>query len=43
VHLLSKEDPLFGSHFSEEGIKVDLENIEAIKSWSVPTNISEVR
>jgi hypothetical protein len=27
----------------EHGITVDLENIEAIKSWPAPTNISEVR
>jgi hypothetical protein len=27
----------------EEGIAVDLENIEEIKSWLAPKNISEVR
>jgi hypothetical protein len=43
VHFLSKEDSLFGPHCFKDGIAVDLENIEAIKSWSMPTNISEVR
>jgi hypothetical protein len=32
-----------GHILSEEGIKVDLEKIEAIKSWPAPTNVSEVR
>jgi hypothetical protein len=32
-----------GHIVSEEGISIDPENIEAIKSWPPPTNISEVR
>jgi hypothetical protein len=32
-----------GHIVSEEGIEVDPKNIEAIKSWLAPTNISEVR
>jgi hypothetical protein len=32
-----------GHIVSEDGIAVDPENIEAIKSWPAPTNISEVR
>jgi hypothetical protein len=32
-----------GHIVSEDGIAVDLENIEAIKSWPTPKNISEVR
>jgi hypothetical protein len=43
VHFLSKENPLFGPHVSEEGIVVDPEKIEAIKSWPTPKNVSEVR
>jgi len=31
-----------GHIVSEDGIAMDLENIEAIKSWKVPTNILEV-
>jgi hypothetical protein len=35
--------PYLGHIVLEEGIAVDLENIEAIKSWLAPKNISEVR
>jgi len=44
MHFLSKGDPLFGSHcFITWHSKVDRNKIETIKSWLVPTNISEVR
>jgi hypothetical protein len=38
-----KQIHYLGHIVSEEGIAVDPEKIEAIKSWPTPTNISEVR
>jgi hypothetical protein len=32
-----------GHIISEEGITVDLEKVEAIREWSVPRNVAEVR
>ena len=32
-----------GYIISEEGIKVDPKNIEAIRGWSAPKNVTEVR
>jgi hypothetical protein len=43
MHFLSKKIHYLGHIVSEEGIVVDLEKIEAIKSWPTPKNVSEVR
>jgi hypothetical protein len=43
VFFLSRIDPLLGAHYFRKGIAVDPENIEAIRGWLTPMNVSEVR
>jgi hypothetical protein len=41
--LYHKQIHYLGHITSEEGIAVDLENIEAIRGWSTPNNVTKVR
>jgi hypothetical protein len=43
VLILSKADSLLGTHYIKEGIVVDPEKVEAIREWSAPRNVAEVR
>jgi hypothetical protein len=43
VLILSKHNSIFGDIISEEGITVDPKKIEAIKGWTSPKNVTEVR
>jgi hypothetical protein len=43
VHLLSKEIHYLGHIILADGIAIDLEKIQAIRLWSVPRTITEVK
>jgi hypothetical protein len=43
VFFLPIKDPLFGAHQFRRSIAVDPKNIEAIRGWPSPKNVSKIR